>query len=78
MKCNHILEYVETITASSQICIYNDFERGDYLSCNNEYGNRLKEQVNCLECGRVWSINKHSPLFIKNFINKIEYLKDKI
>lgn len=75
-ECKHFLEYVETISASTQISIYNDFERGDYLSCNNEYGNRLKEKVRCLECERQWEINNNSPKFIKDFVNKIEYLRD--
>ena len=70
--CNHReLEYKYTIEATTSIFIYEHDELGESLSCNNEYGHMIKEDVYCLECGKHWKINGRTPKFVADFVAKV-------
>jgi len=68
MRCKHEnLGHVETIEAYHQT-MYDD---GKPLF-NNEYGNSIRKQVDCFDCGKTWIVRKSSPKFVREFDKKVE------
>lgn len=73
--CKHErLEYHDTISATTSITIEN-FGEGDELSCNNEYGSRIEEEVSCIQCEKRWKINGREPKFVAEFVEKISKMR---
>ena len=69
MKCTHKnLGHVEVIEAYNQTT-YND---EGLIMFNNEYGHKIRDEVNCYECGKKWVVTKSSPKFIKKFHFKVQ------
>jgi hypothetical protein len=76
--CKHKnLEYIETIVVSSHITICEHDELGEVLDCTDNYKSRTGEEVYCFDCGIGWHVNNRVPKRIKEFVQKINELKDK-
>ena len=73
--CEHKeLEHNYTIEATTSTIIESSDE-GDILSSNNEYGNLIREEVSCLECGKRWTVGNKIPKFVADFVERIDKLK---
>lgn len=77
--CYHSeLEYKDTIEATTSITIDDHDDLGKTLSCNNEYGHRIREDVICLDCGKSWKVGPRNPKFITDFVKEINKMRDSI
>lgn len=72
-RCNHAnLGHVEVIEAYHQAMI--DYQGN--LITNNEAGGLLRNQVDCMDCGKRWIVTKSSPKFIVKYHLEIQRLRD--
>lgn len=61
-RCKHeSLGHVEIIESYHQT----HFDEDGTPSFNNEYGNRIRNEVTCFKCEKQWIVNKSSPKFVK-------------
>lgn len=73
MKCKHNnLSHLETIEAFHESTID---ENGE-LDINMSVGNKIRDEVTCLDCSETWVVTNSSPEFVRKHHYKIQSLWD--